>query len=90
MVFVCGVLSVFFECCDALFEAFRDAKAFNADLSKWETFNVTSLSYSKCTVLGAAFFFQTRIQLYMYRRLTLLVVFWGLDVVSCGVFCRSL
>ena len=35
--------------------------SFNADLSKWETGKVTTMTYSKFTLLGIVFFFQTRI-----------------------------
>ena len=35
---------------------FRDKSSFNADLSKWETGEVTNMGSSKCTLLGVVFF----------------------------------
>ena len=40
---------------------FYNFGSFNSDLSKWETGNVTTMAYSKCTLLGVVFFFQTKI-----------------------------
>ena len=60
-VFCLWGVAVLFECCDALLAAFRNAVAFNSDLSKWQTGKVTTMYRSKCTLLGVVFFFQTRI-----------------------------
>ena len=47
---------VLFDCCGALLAAFYKAFDFNSDLSKWETGKVTTMSGSKCTLLGVVFF----------------------------------
>jgi surface protein len=46
--------------CDAFFAVFDGAFKFNSDLSKWETGNVTTMYYSKCTLLGVVFFFSNK------------------------------
>ena len=72
MVFVWGVV-VLFECCDALFAAFKGATYyFNVDLSKWETGKVTNMEGSKCTLLVVVVFPNKNTCTCTCRRLTLL------------------
>ena len=70
--FVCGVLPFSLNVVTHFLTAFYGASAFNQDLSKWETGKVTTMFYSKCTLLGVVVLFQKK-----NRRLTLLFVFWG-------------
>ena len=45
-----GLVFLFFVAPFFLFAVFRNAAAFNQDVSKWNTGAVTTMEYSKCTL----------------------------------------
>jgi surface protein len=89
--FMWGVV-VLFECCGALFAAFYLASDFNSDLSKWDTGKVTTMSHSKCTLLGVVFFPNKNRRTHTSSFIVELVVFFyvGMLSFSLNVVAHSL